>query len=374
MARLLRKRRRMKFNKKLDGIKTYEAGKPIELVVRDFGIEPKDIIKLASNENPYGCSNKVQNAVSEIVSKMALYPDDSMFKLKAGLSKKFALEDENVIIGSGSDQVIEFIMHAKANADSKILMNSVTFAMYEIYAKHIGASVIRTESQEHNLEEFYELYKKEQPDIIFLCTPNNPTGDAIDAADMVVFLEKIDADTLVVVDGAYMEYAAFKDSAKSIIPKELVQKYENVIYLGTFSKAFGLGGMRVGYGLADAKIIKELYKLRPPFNITTLSLEAATVALEDEAFVQKCIALNFSEMKRYEEFAKEQKIDIIESYTNFVTLCLNESHNSTLLSDTLLQKGMIVRNLSGYGMNAIRVTVGTPEQNSRFFELCSELL
>lgn len=364
----------MKFNKKLENIKTYEAGKPIELVVREFGIAPQDIVKLASNENPYGCSPKVQEAVSKIISKMALYPDDSMYKLKAGISSKYGLEDENVIIGSGSDQVIEFVMHAKANAASKILMNSVTFAMYEIYAKHIGATVVRTVSQEHNLDEFYEMYKQEKPDIIFLCTPNNPTGDALNAEAMMAFIAKIDADTLVVVDGAYMEYAAFKDVSKSVTPKELVAKFENVIYLGTFSKAYGLGGMRVGYGLADAKIIKELYKIRPPFNVTTLTLEAASTALLDEDFVNECIASNFSEMKRYELFAKEQKIDIIESYTNFVTLCLNESQNSTLICDALLKKGMIVRNLSGYGLNAIRVTIGTPEQNSRFFELATQLL
>jgi len=364
----------MKFNKNLENIQTYEAGKPIELVVREFGIEPKDIVKLASNENPYGCSPKVQEAVVKVVSNMALYPDDSMLKLKSGLQKRFDVQEENLIIGSGSDQVIEFIMHAKANADSKILINSVTFAMYEIYAKHVGAQIIRTASQEHNLEEFYELYKSQNPDIIFLCTPNNPTGDAIDAEAMLAFLRKIDSETLVVVDGAYMEYAAFKDEAKSVTPKELIAEFDNVIYLGTFSKAYGLGGMRTGYGIADTKIIKELYKLRPPFNITTLSLEAASVALEDEEFVNNCIASCFSEMKRYKEFAKEQKIDIIESYTNFVTLCLNETQDSSKISDALLKRGMIVRNLSGYGMNAIRVTVGKPEQNSRFFELAAELL
>ena len=364
----------MTFNKKLENIKTYEAGKPIELVVREFGIEPKDIVKLASNENPYGCSPMVQSAVVDIVSKMALYPDDSMYKLKAGLAKRFDIKDENVIIGSGSDQVIEFIMHAKANENSKILMNSVTFAMYEIYANHIGAKVLRTSSREHNLEEFYELYKEEKPDIIFLCIPNNPTGDALNGEAVMEFIAKIESETLVVVDAAYMEYAAFKDKRKSISPKELIEKFDNVIFLGTFSKAYGLGGMRVGYGLARAGIIKELYKLRPPFNITTLTLEAASRALEDEEFVNNCIALNFQEMKRYEEFAKEQKIDIIESYTNFVTLCLNDAQDSTVLSDSLLKKGMIVRNLSGYGMNAIRVTVGTSEQNSRFFDLCSKLL
>ena len=364
----------MKFNKKLKSIKTYEAGKPIELVVRDFGIKSQDIVKLASNENPYGCSPKVQSAVSEIVSNMSLYPDDSMLKLKNALSEQFLVEGENIIIGSGSDQVIEFIMHAKAGANSKILINSVTFAMYEIYAKHVGAKVIRTASQKHDLDEFYELYKSEKPDVIFLCTPNNPTGDAIDTQDMLSFLAKIDSDTLVVIDGAYMEYAAYKDESKKVSPKDLVAAFDNVVYLGTFSKAYGLGGMRVGYGISNANIIKELYKLRPPFNITTLSLEAATVALKDEKFVNSCITLNFEEMKRYEVFAKEKKIDIINSYTNFVTLSLKNKQNSTAISDALLKRGMIVRNLSGYGMNAIRVTVGTKEQNSRFFELISELI
>lgn len=364
----------MNFNKKLKDIKTYETGKPIELVVCEFGIKPEDIVKLASNENPYGCSPKVQNAVGEIVAKMALYPDDSMMKLMEGLSSKFNVNKSNLIVGSGSDQIIEFIMHAKASSNSKILINSITFAMYEIYAKHVGAQIIRTASQEHNLDEFYEIYKKENPDIIFLCTPNNPTGDAINADAMFAFIEKIDNDTLVVVDGAYMEYAGFKDEDKKVSPQKLIEKFDNVVYLGTFSKAYGLGGMRVGYGISNANIIKELYKLRPPFNITTLSLEAASVALEDEVFVDKCIALCFDEMKRYEEFANEKKIDIINSYTNFVTLILRKTQNSKEISNALLQKGMIVRDLTGYGMNAIRVTIGTKKQNSRFFELMNELI
>ena len=364
----------MNFNEKLKDIQTYEAGKPIELVVREFGVEPQDIVKLASNENPYGSSPKVQNAVSKVVQNMSLYPDDSMMKLINGLSHKYRVDKSNLIIGSGSDQIIEFIMHAKANSNSKILMNSITFAMYEIYAKHVGAEVIRTASQEHNLDEFYESYKKENPDIIFLCTPNNPTGDAIDRAEMFAFIEKIDSDTLVVVDGAYMEYAGFKDETKKVNPQELIERFDNVVYLGTFSKAYGLGGMRVGYGISHTNIIKELYKLRPPFNITTLSLEAASVALDDEEFVNKCIALSFDEMKRYEEFANEKKIDIINSYTNFVTLLLNKNQNSKEISNKLLQKGMIVRDLTGYGMNAIRVTVGTKEQNSRFFLLMNELI
>jgi histidinol-phosphate aminotransferase len=364
----------LKFNKNLENIKTYEAGKPIELVVREFGIDPKDIVKLASNENPSGCSPKVVEAVGAILSKMALYPDDSMTKLKNNLSKKIGVNSENIIIGSGSDQVIEFLIHAKASTGSKILMNSITFAMYEIYAKHIGAEVVRTTSQEHNMDEFYELYKKENPEIIFICTPNNPTGDALDAEEIYKFLKRVDENTLVVIDGAYMEYAIAKDLKKEIVVKDLISEFKNVIYLGTFSKAYGLGGMRVGYGVADAKIIKELYKLRPPFNITTLSLEAASVALEDQDFVKSSVELNLEQMRRYEEFAKSEKIDIIESYTNFVTLCLNSEQNSSKISNQLLQKGMIVRDLSSYNMNAIRVTVGTEEQNSRFFGLVKQFL
>jgi len=365
----------MKFNKHIENIKTYEGGKPIELVVREFGIKSEDVVKLASNENPNGCSLKVQDAVKEIVANMALYPDDSMMKLKAGLSKRFSLDEQNIIVGAGSDQVIELAILAKTNKESKILTNGVTFAMYDVYAKHVGCEIVKTTSTDtHDLEQFYKLYKNHKPAIIFLCTPNNPTGDAIDAKEVFDFIEKIDSETLVVVDGAYMEYAKIKDASKAIEPKELIQKFDNVLYLGTFSKAYGLGGMRVGYGLAREDIINQLYKLRPPFNITTLSLEAASVALEDEAFVKNSIEMNFDEMKRYESFANEQKIDIIESYTNFVTLCFDGTRNSTKIADALLRRGMIIRDLSGYGMNAIRVTVGTKEQNSRFFELLVEYL
>ncbi len=364
----------MNFNSALEDIKTYEAGKPIELVVREYGIEKDQIVKLASNENPFGCSPKVKEAVRAIIDNMALYPDDSMIKLKTALSQKYGIEMNEMVIGAGSDQVIEFAIHAKAHQGSKVLMNSVTFAMYEIYAKQVGAAIIRTASREHDMDEFYSLYQEHKPSIIFLCTPNNPTGDAIDAEEMLAFIEKIDSDTLVIVDGAYMEYARFKDRAKAVEPRDLIQRFDNVLFLGTFSKAYGLGGMRVGYGIARSPIIQALYKVRPPFNITTLSLEAASVALEDEAFVSMCIEDNFNQMKRYERFAEEKGIEVIESYTNFITLSLSEEKKSSKIAQELLKKGMIVRDLSSYGLNAIRVTVGTQVQNDRFFELVEPLL
>ncbi|BCD61574.1 histidinol-phosphate aminotransferase [Nitratiruptor sp. YY08-26] len=362
----------MRFNENLQRLKTYEAGKPIELVVREYGIDEKDIIKLASNENPYGTSPKVVKKVQENAHKMYLYPDDSMFELKATLAKRFGASEEEIIIGAGSDQVLEFCARAVLNEHTSVLMSKITFAMYEIYALQQGSKIIRSSCYRHDLDEFYDLYQKHNPSIVHICTPNNPTGDAIDREYLYSFLEKV-KDPLVVVDGAYMEYAAYKDPKKLISPRELIAKYPNAIYLGTFSKAYGLGGMRVGYGIAQKEIIQQLYKLRPPFNITTLSLLAATEALKDEEFVQRAIEKNFSQMDRFIHFAMQNELEFIDSYTNFITYLLPQSINAKDLANALLRRGIIVRDLSSYGMNALRITIGTPEQNSIFFEKCKEV-
>lgn len=361
----------MKFNKHLEDIKVYEAGKPIELVVRDYGIKEKDVIKLASNENPRGCSKKVLRDVKDIVSHMSVYPDDSMYELKQGLKKRFDVDEKNVIIGAGSDQIIEFAIHAKVNEKKAILCAGVTFAMYEIYAKQVGAKVYKTPSAEHNLKEFSKLYKKHKDEIsvIFLCIPNNPLGECLDRKDVYDFIKTIDKDTLVIIDGAYQEYATFRAKSKKIDPKDVTKRFSNVLYLGTFSKAYGLGGMRVGYGIGNEKIISNLYKLRPPFNITTLSLQAGISALKDEKFVNKCLEENLRELKRYKRFAKNLGIDFIDSYTNFITFLLPHEKNSTQISEKLLKKGIIVRNLASYGMNAIRITMGTKKQNDKVFKI-----
>ncbi len=363
----------MEFNKVLDNVNIYEAGKPIELVVREYGVEPKDIIKLASNENPYGTCQTVVDAIARKACSAYVYPDDSMYELKEALAAKFKVSDKNIVIGSGSDQVIEFCIHAKCTSSSKVLMAKTTFAMYEIYSKHIGAAVLKTASAEHNLDEFRELYKKEGADVIFLCLPNNPLGECLDAKDVYEFLDEVDENTLVVLDGAYQEYAKYKDGAKEIVPAEVTEKYPNVIYLGTFSKAYALGGMRVGYGIANEQIIQTLHKLRPPFNITTLSLEGAIEALKHEYFVDDCIKKNFEEMTRYEEYSKAKNFKYIPSYTNFITIYL-DGYNSKEVSQKLLEKGVIVRDMTGYGFNAIRITIGREDQNTKVFEVLDVVL
>jgi histidinol-phosphate aminotransferase len=256
----------------------------------------------------------------------------------------------------------------------KYLWQKTTFAMYEIYGKQAGAKIIKTQSHTHNLEEFLALYKEQGADVIFLCLPNNPLGEAVDTKDVYEFLKQIDSETLVVVDGAYQEYAAFKDEKKKIVAKDLIETFPNCIYLGTFSKAYALGGMRVGYGIAGADIIKTLYKLRAPFNITTLTLAAAIEALKDEEFVNFCIAKNFEEMKRYEEYAKSKGFEYIPSYTNFITIKMGNRFVSKEVAQKLLEVGIIVRDLTGYGQNAIRITIGTNEQNTKVFSVLDEVL
>lgn len=365
----------MKFNEHLANLVNYEAGKPIELVVREFGVSPSDVIKLASNENPFGTSPRVVEAIKNYAEKMYLYPDDSYYELKNALGSKFGVKDKNIIIGSGSDQVIEFAVHAKANFKNAVLMAGTTFAMYEIYAKHVGAKVYRTESKEHNLDEFLKIYneKKDEISIIFLCLPNNPLGECLDKDEVYKFLENIDKNVLVVIDGAYQEFAKFKDPKKEIEPKDLISKFNNAIYMGTFSKAYGLGGMRVGYGIADESVINELGKLRAPFNITTLSLKAAIEALKDEEFVRNSLEANFKEMTKYENFAKEHNIDFINSYTNFITYKF-DAINGSLVAQNLLKKGIILRDLKSYGMNSVRITVGLPKQNDRVLDELREVI
>ncbi len=363
----------IKFNKALEDIKIYEAGKPIELVVREYGIAPKDVVKLASNENPIGTNPAIAKVIRSNADIAHLYPDDSMFELKKALSTKFDVKDENIIIGAGSDQVLEFVSRAILNENSSVLMSAVTFAMYEIYARQTGAKVYRTASHEHKFDEFMEAYNMYKPEIVYICTPNNPTGNATSKEDVIAMIEAMDNDTLIVVDCAYMEYAAAKDPKYLITPNDLL-KYENVIYLGTFSKAHGLGGMRVGYGIAQPKLIKELYKMRPPFNISTLSLAVAIEASKDDSFVQDSVKLNQEQIKRYETFATENGIGYIDSYTNFITYLFDDTLNSTEIADALLKRGVIIRNLASYGMNAIRITIGTEAQNSVFFKHFSEVI
>ncbi len=363
----------MQFNEILNKLSNYEPGKDIELIAKEFKL--KEVIKLASNENPLGTSPKVIKTLKHYANKAHLYPDDSMSELKQRLSRKFSIKESELIIGAGSDQVIEFAVHSKLNAKNAFLQCGATFAMYEIYAKQCGAKCYKTKSLEHDLKEFKSIYEahKDEIKMIFLCLPNNPLGECLDAKEVKEFIRGVDEDCMVVLDCAYNEFASFKDKNKHLEPKELIKEFSNVLYLGTFSKLYALGGLRIGYGIANESLIKAFYKLRAPFNVSILALKAALTALDDEKFVEKSLKNNFKEMKRYEKFAKKQGLKYIRSYTNFITYFFNEK-NSTELSEKLLKKGIIIRNLKSYGLNAVRITIGKAYENTRFFEEFSQIL
>ncbi|MDX2323157.1 histidinol-phosphate transaminase [Campylobacter hepaticus] len=356
----------MQFNEILNYLNNYEPGKDIELIAKEYGV--KEIIKLASNENPFGVPPKAIESLMQNLNKAYLYPDDSMIELKSKLAQKYKLKNENIIIGAGSDQVIEFALHAKLNNKNAFLQAGVSFAMYEIYAKQFGAKCYKTQSITHDLNEFKKYYNQYQEEIkvVFLCLPNNPLGECLNANEVFEFIKEVDKDCLVIIDAAYNEFASFKDNKKCLKPCDLVEKFENVLFLGTFSKLYGLGGLRIGYGIANIQIINALHKLRAPFNVNHLALKAAIAALDDEEFIKKTLENNFTQMELYEEFAKRNHIKTLKSYTNFITYFFDQK-NSTDLSEKLLKKGIIIRNLQSYGLNAMRITIGKPYENERFF-------
>ncbi|MDV6237462.1 histidinol-phosphate transaminase [Leptospira ellisii] len=363
----------VQFHPVLGSLKSYEAGKPIELVVREFGIRPEDVIKLGSNENPFGCSPHVTERIRENASQMYLYPDDSYLDLKNELSLKFGVAPERILPGNGSDQVLDFACRSVLSPGDSVLINRITFAMYKIYALQCGAKIHSTETVPHDLDAFLDLAKLLRPKILFLCTPSNPAGDALSKTDVYGFLERLSPDTLVVIDGAYMEFAAKKDPEKSLSPRELTDRFPNVFYTGTFSKVYGLGGMRIGYGIGDAELIRNLYKMRPPFSIANLSAFAATEALRRPEHVDFYLEKNLAQMKRYEDFALERELTWIDSYANFITLFARKNgKTSDEICRSLLRQGIILRDLKSYDLNAIRITIGRPEQNDRVLEALSK--
>ncbi|EKR71185.1 histidinol-phosphate transaminase [Leptospira noguchii] len=352
------------FRSILNSLKSYEAGKPIELVVREFGIDPNHIIKLGSNENPFGCANSVMEVIRQATSKMSFYPDDSYLDFKTALASKFDLTLDRIIPGNGSDQVLDFVCRCVLDPGDSVLINRITFAMYKIYALQCGAKIHSTDSVTHDLNAFLDLAKLIRPKIIFLCTPSNPAGDALSKSEVYEFLNKISPNTLVVIDAAYMEFGSKKDPNKFIPAKEVTDLFPNVFYTGTFSKVYGLGGMRIGYGIGNQELISNLYKIRPPFSVTNLSAIAATEALKNESHVKLYLENNWNEMKRYEKFASEQSIEFIDSYANFITFFARKrGKSSSEISNSLLKQGIILRDLKSYDLNAIRITIGRPEQN-----------
>ncbi len=355
----------------IERLRPYEGGKPIDGLKRELGIGG-EIIKLASNENPLGASPKAVEAIKRAAENVYLYPDGNAYYLKKKLSSRLGVGEDNIIFGNGSDEIIELIYRTFATrSDDEVLYCYPSFIEYKLIGMAFNKKLIEVPLKDYSCD-VDSLIEHINPKtrLIFLNTPNNPTGTIISREDIERIIEKTHKDCLVVIDEAYYEYAVKEDDYEELLD---LYKKGNVIILRTFSKAYGLAGLRIGYGIASSEIIGYLYRTKPPFNVNILAQEAARAALDDDEHIERSVKSN-SEGKLflYKEFDR-LNIKYVKSYTNFILFDVGRDANE--IYEALLKKGVIVRSMAGYGLSThLRVTVGTMDQNRVFIDRLKEVL
>ncbi|HJF33291.1 MAG TPA: histidinol-phosphate transaminase [Sporosarcina psychrophila] len=354
----------MNWKKALDGITPYKPGRSIEEVTRMYGL--KEVVKLASNENPYGCAPSVKESLASAAIQHEIYPDGYASALRSKLTQKLGVDEEALLFGNGSDEIIMIITRALLGTDTNTVMATPTFPQYAHNAKIAGAEIREVtlkDNGQHDLEGFLKAIDSETA-VIWICNPNNPTGNLIPSDALVAFLGQVPPNILVVLDEAYIEYVMAPGYIDSVT---YLEQFPNVILLRTFSKAYGLASYRVGYAIGHPAVISNLNKVRNPFNNNSIGLAIAEKALDDEAFIEQCRKLNHEQRKRFKHYADEKKVHLFDSETNFVLIEVpNDSDDA---SETLLQQGFIVRSGNALGTPGyIRVTIGSEEQTSKFLK------
>jgi histidinol-phosphate aminotransferase len=355
-------------NPHLHDIAVYEPGKPIEETARELNVGPDEIIKLASNENPIGPSPKAIAAMRCAVDRAQLYPDGGGFYLRSALARKLDIDRENIILGNGSNEIIEFLGHAFLNRGDEVIVSRHAFIAYKIVASLFGARMIETASPnyEHDLEAMLAAATS-RTKIIFIANPNNPTGTLLDQGKIDNFISRLPENIIVVVDEAYFELL---DDAPDVL--RYVRSGRNLIALRTFSKIHGLASLRVGYGIARRELIEILQKTREPFNVNGVAQAGAVAALQDEAH-QRQTKRVIDEGRAYlqEQFA-QMNMRFVPSAANFVMV--NVGDGPAVFKQLLIRK-IIVRPLKGYDLPEwIRISVGTMEQNKKCIAVLKEVL
>ncbi|MBU0580014.1 MAG: histidinol-phosphate transaminase [Candidatus Margulisbacteria bacterium] len=342
-----------------------------ELIPYIAGKFKEGCIKLASNENPLGPSPKAQQSIIKGSVAMQLYPDGNCTKLKQKLAVYYGLKPENFIIGNGSDEILLFIAGAFLTAKDKVLISKTTFSEYEFSARLFGAKpiFIPLKNNKYDLEGFRKALSK-KPKVVYLCNPNNPTGTIFKENELKVFLKAVPKSCLVVIDEAYNEYVQDRQYPDSV---KLAETYSNIIILRTFSKIFGLAGLRIGYGIASKDLINVLNKTREPFNVNRLAQQAALAALDDETFLIKSIDNNLEGKKYlYQQFAK-LGLPFTKTEANFIYVDLPLPAKD--IFQRMLNESIIIRPLDSFSKPfAMRVTIGTPWQNKRLVDALKKSL
>ena len=350
-------------NKGINDLSPYEPGKPIEDLERELGI--KNAVKLASNENPVGPSPRVLQSIENILKNTHRYPDGNATKLKEVIGRKFSVKPNQVTIGNGSNDIIEFIARSFLGTDDSAIYSEHAFAVYPLVVKAVGAEGIEVPAKNfsHDLDAMLDSIKSNTK-IIFIANPNNPTGSFIGRSEILKFLDKVPENIIVLLDQAYFDYSSFEDSD---VDFDILNNYPNLVMSRSFSKAYGLAGFRIGYSVSSEDIANYLNRVRQPFNANSLALFAAEQAIEDEEFMNKCLQLNLEQKKVLYKGLESLGFHCLPSKGNFISFDCKE--DSTGLFNRLLSQGVIVRTLGVYKMpNFLRVSVGLPEENLIFLE------
>lgn len=348
----------MKWNEAVLSLKSYQPGKSTEEVKKMYGLDK--IVKLASNENPFGCSPKVIESIKNASHPFAIYPDGYATDLREAVAKFTGMKETQLIFGNGSDENIQIISRSLLSPGKNTVMATGTFSQYRHNAILEGAEIREVPHKEgaHDLEAMLDAID-ENTAVVWLCTPNNPTGKYIPEKELLAFLEKVPQDVLVVLDEAYSEYAVAEDYPRT---NQWVNTYKNLIILRTFSKIYGLASFRVGYGIADAEIIQKLDPSREPFNVNTFGQKIAKVALEDQAFIEKCREENQKGLMQYYAFCEEEGLDYYPSQGNFIFIHFKQDADEVF--QYLIERGYIARSGKSFGFpTSLRITVGSAEEN-----------
>ncbi len=348
----------------------YEPGKSIESVADALGVEPETIVKLASNECALGSSRLAKRAVKQAIDEMHLYPDGNGTALREKIAEEFEVEMDNVILGNGSNEILELIAHSFMGRDKSIVVSEYSFIVYRLLAKMFGARVIQAPVKKEFSHDLMAIKNAitEDTSVVFVCNPNNPTGTVVSDAEVKKFMDAVPEDVLIVFDEAYAEICL------SRMPNtiEYIKQQKNCIMLRSFSKSYGLAGLRIGYGIAPKPIIEALQKPRQPFNTTRISQIAALAAIDDAGFVRRCRTLYRKSKNYFEAEFKAMDLNFVTSVTNFM---LVETFNGRRVFEEMQKRGVIVRPMDGYGLKDwIRVNYGTQEQNETFMVALREVL
>ncbi len=358
----------------VQALKPYQPGKPESELKREYGVD--HIVKLASNENPLGSSASVIEAVGAELAGLTRYPDGAGFALKTALASRHNVAANTITLGSGSSEVIELVARVFVSPGDEVVFSEHAFAMYPLITQAVGGLAVEVPAKNwgHDLSAMLAAIN-DKTRVVFVANPNNPTGTWLKRDDLYQFLLQVPERVVVVLDEAYFEFASDPNAGNLDYPDGMqwLEEFPNLVVTRTFSKAYGLAGLRVGYSVSSPVIADLMNRIRPPFNVNTPAQVAALTVLDDAQYLAASLAVNVSGMAQLCQGVEEMGLSYIPSIGNFV--CVEVGDEAGVVYDALLRKGVIVRPVANYGMpHHLRVSIGTEPENARFLEALGEVL